>query len=88
MDLNNVIYIDSFPKLDLHGLDRDCARLYINDFINDNLKLKNEIVVIVHGIGRGILKETTHSYLTNNKNIIDFKTFYYNSGCTIVKIKI
>lgn len=88
MNLNDIIFIDQFPKLDLHGLDRDCAKLYIKDFINDNIKMKNEIIVIVHGVGQGILKETTHRYLTNNKHIIDFKTFYYNQGCTIVQLKI
>ncbi len=88
MSLNNVVFIDNLPKLDLHGLDRDCARLYIEDFIKDNIIMKNEIIVIVHGIGEGILKETTHNYLNKNKNIVDFKTFYYNSGCTLVQLKI
>lgn len=88
MNLNSVIYIDSFPKLDLHGIDREAAKLYIKDFINDNIKMQNEIIVIVHGIGTGILKETTKVCLTNNKYVNDFKTFYYNQGCTIVQLKI
>lgn len=88
MNLNDVIFIDNLPKLDLHGLSRDIALVYIKDFINDNKKLKNEIILIVHGIGTGILKNTTHNYLRKNKDVIDFKTYYYNSGATIVKIKI
>lgn len=88
MELNDVIFIDSFPKIDLHGLDRETARVEINDFIKDNIKLKNEIVVIIHGIGTGVLRKTTQETLRKNKNVIEFKTFYNNNGSTIVKIKI
>lgn len=88
MSLNSVIFIDSYPKLDLHGLDRDSARMYINEFINENMKLKNEIFVIVHGIGSGILKKTTHDALKTNKNVVEYKTFYHNHGCTLVQIRI
>lgn len=88
MELKDVIFIDSYPKIDLHGLDRETARVYVNDFINDNIKLKNEVIVIIHGIGSGILRKTVHETLKNNKKVIEFKTFYNNNGETIVKIKI
>lgn len=87
MTLDSVIYVDSLPKIDLHGLDRDTARVAINDFINDNIKMKNEIINIVHGRGNGILKDTTHKVLRENRNILEFKTFYYNDGCTIARLK-
>ena len=41
MTLNEVIFIDNFPTIDLHGYDRDTARVATNDFINDNMKMKN-----------------------------------------------
>ncbi|MBR3198395.1 MAG: Smr/MutS family protein [Bacilli bacterium] len=88
MEINEVVFPDSLPKLDLHGYDRETARVAINDFIADNIKMGNEIITIVHGIGSGIIKETTHKTLTNNKKVIDFKSFYNNRGCTIVKIKL
>lgn len=88
MNLNNVIYVESLPKLDLHGLDRDTARVLINDFINDNLKMKREIINIVHGHGSGVIRETTHKTLKDNRNVLEFKTFYNNDGCTIAKLKI
>ena len=50
--------------------------------------MKNEIINIVHGHGSGILKDTVHDTLRKNRNVIEFKTFYNNDGCTIVKIKI
>ena len=52
-----------------------------------NRIMKNEIVCIVHGVGSGIVKNEIHKYLKNNKLIEDYKLFYNNSGCTIVKIK-
>ena len=87
MTLNDVIFIDSFPKLDLHGYDRETARVAIEDFIKENQKLKQEIFVIVHGIGSGILREITHMVLKKSKAVLEFKTYYYNNGCTIVRIK-
>jgi len=88
MNLNNLIFIDNLPKLDLHGYDRETARVAINDFINDNHKMKQQFVTIVHGIGSGILRTTTNETLKKNKKVVDFKTFYYNNGCTVVQIDI
>lgn len=88
MELKQVIFINDFPSIDLHGLDRDTARVKTLEFINDNMLMKNEIICIVHGIGNGIIKEEVHKVLKRNKNVIDYKLFYNNTGCTIVKIKI
>ena len=88
MELNDIIFIDSLPKIDLHGLDRETARVLINDFIRDSIKQKQEIIVIIHGIGSGILRQTTRETLRKNKNVVDYKTFYNNNGSIIVKINI
>ena len=42
-DLNSVIFVDSYPKLDLHGYDSETARVAIEDFIVDNIKMKKTI---------------------------------------------
>jgi len=88
MRLNDVLFINNLPTLDLHGFDRQTAIVTINDFIRDNMKLKNSIVVIVHGIGSGILRKCTHECLRVNKNVLDFKIHYFNEGATIVSLKI
>ncbi|MDD3453655.1 MAG: Smr/MutS family protein [Bacilli bacterium] len=88
MKLNEIIFPDSLPKLDLHGYDRQTAEVEINDFIKENQILKRPNFVIVHGIGTGILKNTTFETLKKNKNVLEFKTLYNNNGCTIVHIKI
>lgn len=86
MKLNEIIFIDSLPTLDLHGFDQDYARIKINEFINDNYKMRNYNVVIIHGIGSGIIRRTTHDTLRKNKKVLDYKIFIGNIGCTIVEI--
>ena len=88
MELSDVIFIDNLPKLDLHGYDSEYANIKINEFIKDNIIMKNEIIAIVHGIGTGKIKEQTHKTLKYNKNVIDYKLFYNNVGTTIVKLNI
>lgn len=87
MSLDNIIFIDSYPKIDLHGYDRQTARVAINDFVKEQHKLKNYIIVIVHGIGSGILLSTTKNVLNKNRLVKDYKTFYYNQGCTVVELE-
>ena len=88
MNLNNVIFYEHYPKLDLHGYDRETARVMIQDFIQDHVKLKDEIVVIVHGIGSGILFHTTKEVLRKNKSVLEYKSAFNNQGCTLVLLKI
>ena len=87
MTINEVIFIDSLPKLDLHGFDRDSARVAINDFIKDNKAMGNEVVLIVHGIGTGVMRDTCFITLSHNKDVIEFKSAYGNRGCMLVQIK-
>lgn len=88
MELKEVIYIDNLPSIDLHGFDRDYARVKTLEFINDNLKMKNEIICIVHGRGTGIVKNEVHDTLRKSKDVLDYKLFYNNIGCTIVKLNL
>lgn len=83
-----MILYEHVPSLDLHGMDRDYARICINDFISDAVKMKEERVVIIHGKGLGILKKTTQEVLSKNKNVEDFKLDIFNDGQTLVKLKL
>jgi DNA mismatch repair protein MutS2 len=79
---------DNLPSLDLHGADRDYARILINDFISDHYKIKDKKVIIIHGNGTGIIKRTTQEVLKKNKYVEEYKIDNFNSGMTIVKLKI
>ena len=78
---------ENYPKLDLHGLDRDYAKILINDFVVDNYKMQKDVVIIIHGNGTGILKKTTQEVLKNNKLVSNFKIDNFNVGQTIVTLK-
>lgn len=78
---------NNLPQLDLHGIDREYARVLINDFIEDNYKLKKEKVLIIHGIGTGILKKTTKETLKRNHRVLSYKIDNFNAGTTIVELK-
>ena len=84
-------YIDPFlynlPHLDLHGYDRTGAEAMVKMFIDENLRIDNKKIVIVHGRGSGILKTSVHDYLKKDKRVLDFKTNNYNDGETIVNLK-
>ena len=75
------------PKLDLHGLDRDYARILLREFIEDNRKLGNKTIEIIHGKGKGILKRAVHEELNINKLVESYKLDNFNDGCTIVILK-
>lgn len=82
------IFIKNLPTLDLHGETYDTAVVMVNDFIMENVLLKHKKIVIIHGIGRGIVKEAVVKSLKSNKNVIDYKIDIFNHGCTIVDLKI
>lgn len=88
MNIDSYMMFGNLPSIDLHGYDRDSARVAINDFIRDSIKQKNEYIIIVHGIGTGIVKRITYETLNKNKSVLEYKTSYFNQGITIVKIKI
>lgn len=77
----------NFPSIDLHGFDREYARIMINEFIQDNFKLYQEKVIIVHGIGTGVLKKATQETLKRNRYVQEYKLDNFNSGATIVTLK-
>ena len=76
-----------YPSVDLHGEDRVGAIVKVNELINDCIRLKKYDIMIIHGKGSGVLKESVHDYLKHDKRIISFKIDNFNDGVTIVKVK-
>ncbi len=85
---DEIININKLPTLDLHGEICDIARVRINEFINDNLLLKNKYVAIIHGKGLGKIKEVTMNTLKENKYVLEYKICFLNDGETLVKLSI
>lgn len=84
---NNLPLLGNVPSIDLHGETRETARILVNEFINDAIRLKEEKIVIIHGIGTGILKKEVHNVLKHNKKIKKYYIDFFNVGCTIVELK-
>lgn len=82
------MFYSNIPSIDLHGEVRDSARVLVMEFINDNIKLKNEKILIIHGIGSGALKNEVHKVLKTNKKVKSYKLDNFNSGCTVVELYI
>ena len=79
--------LSSYPKIDLHGMDREYAIFKVKEFIDDCYKLKYENIVIIHGIGKGILSKVVFNYLKNDNRVLEYKIDFMNPGCTLVRLK-
>ena len=81
------IFLKNLPSIDLHGYDTESARVATNDFIEESVIMKNKKILIVHGKGKGLVKKSVHSALSQRKEIIKYHTDPFNGGCTIVYLK-
>ena len=82
-----MILYEHVPSLDLHGMDRDYARICIKEFIRDAVIMQEKRIVIIHGKGLGILKKTAQEVLSKDKNVEHFELDIFNDGQTLVKLK-
>ncbi len=80
--------LDKYPKLDVHGETRNTIYTVLKNFINDNIKLKNKTIIVVHGKGSGILKDEIHYYLKQWKEIKSYHLDCWNQGVTIIELNI
>ena len=82
----NDIFLDRLPSIDLHGFDRDSARVMVNDFVDEAYMMGYDEVLFVHGIGSGIVKVAVNDALSRNKRVTSYHIVGSNVGCTIAKI--
>lgn len=78
----------NLPSIDLHGYDRVLAKIEVEDFINDSVKLKHKQILIIHGVGEGILRREIYKLLSKNEYVESFNINGINVGATIVNLKI
>ncbi len=82
-----ILYRSNMPQLDLHGEDRIGAKIKVNIFLNDNYRLENDEIAIIHGVGKGILKKEVLDILRKDGRVSEFNIDCFNEGCTLVKLK-
>ena len=83
-----MIVTSKTPRLDLHNEIGDMVEVLTNEFIKDNILLKNEVIVIIHGISGKVIKKRLYEVLKENKNVKSFKVNNWNIGETIIELKI
>lgn len=76
------------PTIDVHGETYDSVSLILSQFIDDNYKLGNKYIRIVHGKGEGILKNRIHELLKTNKRVEDYYLNNWNIGETIIALNV
>ncbi|NLL01560.1 MAG: hypothetical protein GX265_00865 [Mollicutes bacterium] len=79
-------FLVNLPTLDVHGYTSDTVTWVISDFINDNLIMGKDKIVIVHGIGQGILKKVINNYFKKDKRIKKIYGDPFNLGITILEL--
>lgn len=80
------IFIKNLPTIDLHGYDRDSARVATNDFIDEAYAMGWTQIVIVHGIGSGVVRLSVQETLAKNKKVLNYHIYSGNIGCTIIDV--
>lgn len=80
------VFLEGLPKIDLHGYDREGARVAVNDFIDEAILMNYSKLLIIHGIGEGIVKNAVHEALSKRKEVISYHVVLENIGCTIVEL--
>ena len=84
---HDMFYKSDVPSLDLHGETRESTIFLVKQFIDDNWRIKNNRLIIVHGIGTGALKKQVHEVLKKDKRIASYYVNFFNAGCTFVELK-
>lgn len=88
MKLYSSPFLNILPSLDVHGHTRETVLYPVSDFINDNIKLKNKKIVIIHGIGNGILSKEIKYKFSKDKRVEKLYLSNENPGCTILELNI
>ncbi len=76
-----------YPSIDLHGEAAITAYTVVEEFINDNIHLGHEYILIIHGKGTGKLKSEVHRILKQDKRVLEYQLDPFNLGQTIVRLK-
>jgi DNA-nicking Smr family endonuclease len=84
--IDNYMMYHNLPTIDLHGKDRFESSMLVKEFINDNSKMHNKLLKVIHGKGTFVLKEVIHKELKMNKKVLTYKVDLFNNGVTIVEL--
>ena len=81
-------FLNILPSIDVHGHTRETVIYPVSDFINDNIKLKKDKILIIHGIGEKILSNQIKASFSKDKRVKRLYISEENPGCTILELNI
>lgn len=81
-------FLNILPSIDLHGYPRELIYVLVSDFINENLKLGKNKILVIHGKGTGALKDEVKNKFSKDKRVKDLYISMDNEGCTIIELNI
>ncbi len=87
MDRRKDPFLEILPQLNVHGEYADTVMTVVNDFIKENIALKNYKICVIHGHSSDILKRKIHESLKHNRLVKNYYLYNYNIGCTIIELK-
>ena len=76
------------PRIDVHGETYDSVSLLLSQFIDEQFKLGNKYIAIIHGKGEGVLKNRIHELLKVNDKVESYYLNNWNIGETIIVLKV
>ena len=79
-------FLNILPSIDVHGFTMETVYVPVSDFINDNIKLRNKKIVIIHGISYGILRDEINRRFKRDKRVKKLYLSIDNAGCTIIEL--
>ena len=71
------------PRLDLHGEEAALVYALVNEFINDNYKMGNKEIVVIHGKSTNILTKEVHKTLKENSLVKKYSERLYRMNKTL-----
>ncbi len=86
--INDPIHIPINGVLDLHTFDPKEVASLVNEYLNSCLEEEIYEVRIIHGKGKGVLRQTVHAVLEKHPAVVEFKldTGPSSWGATIVRM--
>ena len=81
-------FLNILPSLDVHGYTADMVIVPVDEFINDNIKLGKDKIVIIHGKGLGVLKEKINTHFKRDKRIKRMYVYGSNLALTIIELNV
>lgn len=79
-------FLNILPSIDVHGYTKDTVYVPVSDFINDNIKMGNKKIVVIHGIGLKILSKEINLRFKKDKRVKNLMICSENVGCTIIEL--